>query len=630
LKERYLFQAIKLACMTGQYQKAKDLYEAEITEIKTKTFISHWARSRYAGALLHLEKKDKAFYHFAQVFADCPSRRREADLSVRTWQLTLPATTLELCKNDTEKASVYALAGIQPNVDALPFMEKIVSLQPNNTNLELLMCREINKNEVYFYAQTADAYMQQENNTEVDKAKSISYFEELEAFAEQCSANKNLSNQAFWLTATAYMAYTRKDYAKAEQLLTQAQKAPTTNEFLKQQIATQDLLVAIEKSPSISTAVENKAIDFLEKYHRSNSFRTINIVGKITELLANKYHGNLPQNTDNGGWWSSCSKTKTAESSSTNIANGKAKAFFIRSLASYQHSNGYAYGYAAQHDQYALEDSTASTTIQEILAYYQQASPSKFDKKLFKISEIDGDYLYTLLGRRALNEHRYETAQKAFAKVKNLNTEPFTSNLDTNPFYIKPNNGQAPKQRFSPLTFAQKMVELNQLGLNGDPNAWYLLGCGAYNSGYYGNAWVLRRRGWSTTENPSEIFDYQENSPNSTQLETDYYSNAKAKIYFEKALGLCKEPELKAKVLFMLATLEEQGFQTLLAKNYPDYSSGSDNYEAKKEAYLKKMADIKQKEFNKYFGQLKNQTEQSKYKALIIRECSTYQDFVGQ
>ena len=70
IKERYAFQAIKLACMAKQYQDAINLHETSVQEAKSQTFISNWSRSRYAGALLHLDKKEDAFYHFAQVFAE--------------------------------------------------------------------------------------------------------------------------------------------------------------------------------------------------------------------------------------------------------------------------------------------------------------------------------------------------------------------------------------------------------------------------------------------------------------------------------------------------------------------------------------------------------------------------------
>jgi hypothetical protein len=83
LKERYGFQAVKLAMILGQPEACVKLYNELILPLKTKTFISDWAFSRKAGATLALGDTAKAIYEFSLVFERCPSRRREADLSLR-------------------------------------------------------------------------------------------------------------------------------------------------------------------------------------------------------------------------------------------------------------------------------------------------------------------------------------------------------------------------------------------------------------------------------------------------------------------------------------------------------------------------------------------------------------------
>ncbi|MEZ4901820.1 MAG: hypothetical protein R2822_08710 [Spirosomataceae bacterium] len=83
LKERYAFQAVKLAMINQQPDNCLEVYKSLIEPLKTKTFISDWAFARKAGATLALGDTAKAIYEFAQVFDRCPSRRREADLSLR-------------------------------------------------------------------------------------------------------------------------------------------------------------------------------------------------------------------------------------------------------------------------------------------------------------------------------------------------------------------------------------------------------------------------------------------------------------------------------------------------------------------------------------------------------------------
>ena len=78
LKERYGFQAVKLAMMLDQPDACVKLYDELIKPLKTKSFISDWAYARHAGASMVM-----GIYEFAQVFERCPSRRRDADLSLR-------------------------------------------------------------------------------------------------------------------------------------------------------------------------------------------------------------------------------------------------------------------------------------------------------------------------------------------------------------------------------------------------------------------------------------------------------------------------------------------------------------------------------------------------------------------
>ena len=52
----------------------------------------------------------KAIYEFALVFERCPSRRREADLSLRSKGIKFQEKALSYCQNDAEKATAAATA----------------------------------------------------------------------------------------------------------------------------------------------------------------------------------------------------------------------------------------------------------------------------------------------------------------------------------------------------------------------------------------------------------------------------------------------------------------------------------------------------------------------------------------
>ena len=142
-------------------------------------------------------------------------------------------------------------------------------------------------------------------------------------------------------------------------------------------------------------------------------------------------------------------------------------------------------------------------------------------------------YKRQVLGRRLLGEHQYAQAAEVWKNVstKTWASSPFSDDLTENPFYIKPDNGQTPSQSISPAAFAARMVQLETQMKAGDAQAAYLLACGAYNMGYFGNSWLLLNRQRSSSE-------YEYTYPPRDLTGVDYYTSAKAKTYFEKALQL--------------------------------------------------------------------------------------------
>lgn len=153
----------------------------------------------------------------------------------------------------------------------------------------------------------------------------------------------------------------------------------------------------------------------------------------------------------------------------------------------------------------------------------------------------------------------------------------------------------------------------------GDAQAAYLLGCGAYNMGYFGNSWLLLNRQRSSNE-------YEYTYPPRDLTGVDYYTSAKAKTYFEKALQLTKDPELAAKAAFGASLCEESAFYVFRANEGRDL--GYD--EATQAAFKKRMDEEQTNRLGKYFDLLRRNYANSAYTKEIIEECSTYRDFVGQ
>ena len=252
-------------------------------------------------------------------------------------------------------------------------------------------------------------------------------------------------------------------------------------------------------------------------------FRLSNAVLESCNTLASKYRGVQPvtDKETKGGFLSSCSGKKSAESVPVSVPNAIAKAYLLTMLTTYQVSSGEEYGgYMSQRDLFPIEDTTSLGTVEKLVQYYTEPNKSDFDKRLQKLVGFNNDQLYTLMGRRAMDEHNYAKAAEAFGKVnpKVWKEKKFGRRCSTKTHFIFRQN-LVTKDSIQPirLTLLQKKIAELEAKLKANPNdaeSAYLLGCGAFNTTTHGNAWILRRHGWSGSE---------VNSYNGKSYQNDYY-----------------------------------------------------------------------------------------------------------
>lgn len=637
LKERYAYQAVKLADQTGDYAKALSLYDKLVVPIKNKTYISDWALCRHAGSALSEGDTARAIYEFAQVFDRCPSRREQAEASLRIYGLRFREDALKFAHTDQEKAAVYALCAIQPKQDALPLLKSLVALAPKNPLVELTMAREINRNEYYFLADQNPIYGYDEASRhdslafEDRRKTSTSYADQLRDFALDAAANPKLNDPAFWYTAAAYLAYLTKDYDEAQSTLDKATMAPTTNADLKKQITLQRMLLLAAQTETITAKTESQLIGYLEEFGNTENFRFNNAFVTVCKQVANLYRKEASGDKA-GGWFQSCSRPKADVGKESALA----KAFLLTMLTSSQLNKSGAY-VNINSDQLVIEDSTAASTVQQVVTFAKQPNPTDFDKRLLKLTGFDLNYLYTLLGRRWLAEHRYKEAADAFANVADTvwHKEPYTSYFLQNPFSLPAIGADTTDANpYTPLQFAQRMAQLQEQvrSANGEEAAklYYELGCGAYNLSWFGNAWLLVKRSWSSAELVGSL--YGNNKPGALdraaeRLRQDpYYSTAPAKAFFEQAMKVTKQPELAAKACFMAARCEQNELAIRLAveevkRGYADYD------EKKWNAMTRKL---RREQYGHFFARLASDYRQTQFQHEMLRECATYADYVGK
>jgi len=648
LKERYAFQAVKLAGEAGQFAQCIADYQQLAASSPTRTFISDWARCRLAGALLLQGEADRAVFEFAQVFANCPTRRLAAERSLRHHNLRFTEKALSFAKTDAERVAVYAICAIQPKQDALHLLEKMVALDPKNPLIELVLAREINRNEYYFAAKQFPGYV----DDEATRADSIAfetrrknvpgYSEQLLAFAEKLAKNAALGNPAFYLTAAAYLHYLDGDYESAKKTLAEAALKPTANTALKQQIALQQLLL-LTAQPGLPTATdETELISYLTQFKQASvpdtnapyitNFRFTNAIQTVGRQLANRYLGHAGD--DRPIKWLAfvgCSqKTPFEGDQATYSGPRQAKAFLMRMLTTGNGSAGYSlYDFDAQ---MALEDSASVETAQSLYNYVRNPL-GEFDERLVKLAGVDSTYARLLLGRRALAEARYSIAERALSKVNAAvwQTAPWKTYFTVDPFSVNMPGEGKPRNPYTPAQFAEKMANLFWRATyrkDGDKTAqtWYELGCGAYNLTYYGNAWMLVHRYRSS----GEPYTYRYSATDAAHLNqfyTDpYYSVQTARYYFVQAAKLATDPELAAKATYMAARCEANALQTRrvveIAKT-GGYVADDD------QLFNEKMRQLAVANYDSCGTIYQRTYRQTQFAQLMQTRCALYRDFIG-
>ena len=608
LKERYLFQYVKLSAINGKYQEILTEYPSLLKQIKNKTFISDWSFSRLAGSKMAIGDTAQAVFDFAQLFSRSVSRRSQADLSVRRLNTKFFESALKFCKNDKEKANIYALNAIQPFQDGLTLAMKIYSIDANHPILELVIAREINKNEMLFFSEKNsniyaaesffldDKYSVDEAKIKAGKKKGESYLNEILDFTSQVSKDSKVKSKQFWDLASAYLYYLDGEEEKANLLLSSFQNS--SNTYIRKQAA---FLQFEFLNKTLNKENEAALISKLAMFTKVDNFRDNNMLVKMSETLY-KFYANEPKDKKSWGWFSSCSKTKERKH------GNQVKAFLALNIGA---TKSEGYGYQVNKSQDFYTDSCSVGFLKEVISFVKNSSNSKAEKSLISYANLETDYLLLALGRRQIKEGDYESALQTFQSISPdyLNQIGFQDYFKAEPkdFKVKSaiNNS-------SVLDFLKELVSLKQKTEDNiaDAATWFQYGKNLYNLSYFGQAWILSSRHKSEYD-----LQYEETKS------LDFYSTDEARKCFDKALSLKPEAELAARICYAGALCERNQYLVKFYANQPE------DYD-KHEGYTAEMIKNELPKFRSYFNKLWQNYRTTQYHKEVLKECITYSDFV--
>lgn len=528
LKLRYTYQIVRLAHYARQWQQTVDLYNELMPKVdrRKSSIVYFWALGHLAGALQRLGHYADAAYRYSIVFRHCPSKRNQAYRSFyirndQDWQ-----QALRLCRNDSEKSTLFLLRSGGDAVYAVEDMQQIYALDPANPQLDLLLISALQQFEKNLlrtlvtdlkYGKTLGAAKREETAASLLK---------LQFFVQEALRAGQLANPKLWRCAEGYIQLLAGDRYAAGKQFDRAEKALDLDEQydreLKRQIDVWRILAEILRLDPRDTYVD-QAIFRIRSYKLFNEFPSFEpfLQDYASEVYAQNEHP------------------------------GKAI------LAAYPPE---ALGY---NPELAVLDDLlkASEEDNPILLEKTMGGDSNLNNVRARLLEIKGAYL--------LGQGQPEAAVATMRKITPTEQVKMKRFSAFNEVMIErvhfPGQIVADSLAMTRLQIAERIIENDfqakaALAVD-DPSAaryYYQNGLAYYNMSYFGYAWNVTdfyRSGYNWLRLPLGPVFPLKGSPSGNRENTDL---SVALDYFEKTMAVSNDPELSARAAFMAARCQQK------------------------------------------------------------------------
>lgn len=575
MKLRYAFQIVRLAHYAGQHKEALALYDTYVEPIQMKGLVKDWCIALKAGALRRTGREAEAAYLFSRVFDTCPSKRPQ---SFQSFVITTDENweaSLNLCKDNHEKSVLYAIRAIEPDANAMEDVRKVYALDPASPFMDLLLIREINKLENdlfgYQFAENQPIYSGYFGFEESDVK---SRTEELGQFVHQVAAEKKAHSPELWAIASGYVDFMNGKYDNASQTLKAMFNQPGLD---AEKTAGAKLLAFVVNCSRTENADMQSENALMAEYNQ--------LAGELDE-----YQGK------------------------------RAFEFMENVLTRLYRKQGQPAKYVlAGHLTEGMVGQPSHPLLIDMQEWVNKPTKSDYEKVLLaRFNDYVGmDYVYELRGTLYLKKGQYD---KAIAEFKKIPASGLPT-LGPNPFDYKtvsPVNCEdwegeydgCQENVYTKLSLAQRMKALedeakanpDKAGMN-----YFLLGNAMYNMSYYGQGWRILDNNrstyaWNEPEKEAPLY------PASNWEGVEYTDLSLSRQYLEMALGKTGDRELKAKIIFSLAKIEQKDYY--LSEDFEMY-------------YMQTAFG-----YDKWFTKLKKEYSDTKYYREAIRECMYFDSFV--
>lgn len=526
IRLRYAYQVVRMAHYAKDYELTLKMYDFAIPKVDRQlsrmeeSFLPYWILGHKAGAMMALGQNVEASYLFSLIFEHCPSKQYSAfqSFSIKTqeeWK-----ACLLLCKNDHERANLYAIRANLSNAKIVKEMQAIYELDSNSEHLEILLLKEMKQLEKNLLGLSFNNNAKKnKRNHNIPEPYIEDYLIEFQEFVRKIREDGKIPQLELWHLAEGYLELLAGDFYAANKTFDEVARN-TEQEDLRNQLTTFKLVLQIDAYRNINDEVEGQIFDILKE---------------------NDTYKKYPDFPD-----------------------------YLRDKLSFLYKKARRPGkqFLSEFTLKDLKPHPKEEVLRDLLVIVESKNPNRFEKML--LSDYEGNTLQNeLLDIQAtmlMREYQLEAAFEIYKKIPRTQWDnfgifhPFKQAFDECVYCPRPIDSTAMYNKGEML---ERILDLEYKGrgeLENNAPYFYQLGLAFYNTSYFGYSWGAMdyfRSGATWTrlhKNKDDVYPYWK-YPFGNQEHTDV---TKALYYFEKTKLLSLNPELTARAAFMAAKCEQK------------------------------------------------------------------------
>lgn len=241
IRLRYAYQVVVISYYLGDYGKVADYHKNQVMTSNQESVIKYWSMLYYANTM---QERDDRLYLLSKVFDNSKSKARFIYQAYPS-DASKVQGVLKRCANNEEKGAVLSIVAFKNPGRAIDQIKEIADLNANSELLDILLIREINKMEDWYFTDYYTGYGSaiysgcwecdafefiKDKNFQSDKE----YLQKVIRVAEEIVQNKGLENKGLWFTSLAYMNYMLNEEKATEKFLSLARKHAKSDEIIAQ------------------------------------------------------------------------------------------------------------------------------------------------------------------------------------------------------------------------------------------------------------------------------------------------------------------------------------------------------------------------------------------------------------